>query len=87
MTHSPANTRYHLIKNYKKKAFIFYQKAQTVEEKKAWLEVMNWFNTILKETRITTKSGAIGLKEFEPLDCLLGEQSLTDKFISKPHSK
>jgi hypothetical protein len=69
-----ANWRYRTIKGYKQRAETFYQKSNSEAEGRAWLEVIKWFNSILKENRCITVHGAIGLSE-EPIIQNIGEVS------------
>jgi len=60
---SLASWRYRIIKRYKQRAESFYQKSSTEADEKAWLKVVGWLNTILKENRCMTLNGEIGLNE------------------------
>ncbi len=59
----PSNWRYRVIKGYKQRAEQFRDRSQTDEQRQAWSEVVSWFNSILKDNRIITPTGAIGLLE------------------------
>lgn len=69
-----ANWRYRTIKGYKQRAETFFQKSDTKEKEEAWLEVIKWFNSILRENRCITVHGAIGLSE-QPIIQKIGEVS------------
>jgi hypothetical protein len=75
MARTPENWRYYIMKKYRNRATIFYDKSKTTEQKAAWLEVINWFNSILKENRCITPSGAIGLKIDPAIECILQEDT------------
>ena len=55
------NWLYRLIKHYKHRAQKFEIEAKTIEERRAWAQVILWFNSILEKKRCTTPKGAIGL--------------------------
>lgn len=44
----PSNWRYNVIKRYKHRAQNFLEKAETLEQKAAWSEVIRWFDSILE---------------------------------------
>jgi len=52
-----------VIKKYRKRALKFREKSKTPEEIIAWSKVIEWFDSILKHTRLN-ENGAISL----PLD-------------------
>ena len=55
-----SNWRYRVIKRYKRRATHFLDIATSEEEKKAWLEVIKWFDTILNK-RFVNSNGAIAI--------------------------
>jgi hypothetical protein len=73
MTRTPDNWRYHVIKRYRNRATVFYENSKSVEEQKAWANVINWFNSIMKKNRCVTPSGAIGLKADPLIECIIRE--------------
>ena len=82
MGRSYANLKYKLIKGMRNRALTFRDGAKTIEEKKAWDEVVKWFNSFLKpEYRIFTRNGAIGLPigihKIEEIFNIPGEEYLT----------
>jgi hypothetical protein len=58
---SGPNFYYRKIKRFKHRAETFRDESKTPEEKVAWEAVISWFDSILRNERCITPTGAIGL--------------------------
>lgn len=52
--------RYAVMKRYRQRAIKFQIQATTDEQRKAWAEVIDWFDSILRKTDLN-EHGAIGI--------------------------
>jgi len=62
---SASNWRYRIMKKYKRRAEKFLERSESLEEKKAWLNVIKWFDAIINRKRFTNPNGAIGIPQDE----------------------
>jgi len=70
--------KYKHIKKCRNKAIKFHNNAKTIEEKKAWSEVIKWYDSFLApERRILNGNGAIGTDlPFSKVDEILSYNEL-----------
>ena len=65
---SGTSWRYQVVKRYRKRAAKFRDCSQSKQEKEAWAQVVNWFDSILN-MRLVNGKGAIGLPAVIINDC------------------
>jgi len=57
--------RYHIIKHYRRRAQKFLDESKTVEEMKAWGEVVEWFDSILQMRYLTRRKAICALPKLK----------------------
>ena len=62
---SPNSWRYSVMKQYRRRTSDFMDRASTVEEKLAWMEVMKWFDSILSHKKYDSEKGTIILPQID----------------------